>query len=527
MTGGWPTRARVDDLDDIDSWMAQQNASAALRRQADAVGRDLWNQATRDGNDLAAPQSSDLTAIGMAALSGNSASDAPASTNSDESAPIASGATGYSNSEGQGYGFITARPGDSISRLLGTSHPEAIGRFASLNGLNGSTLKVGAGYRVPTSYDDVTPDEIAVGNRLLQSDNARLAAARAQAANDAQTNLFAHRLNSGLNVWTGEVPDDDAPPPKFGPEQPPWWDQFAPIKAAAGTAAFVAGLPVGFFRGGVHLGQDIGNGLDFGVRLLDQHDAENHLPGESAWDQVTDTGRGVLSYGQQRLRDPRKLAHDVSGLVHEARVNLDPFPIAPTVGDQLRRSFSVGQNWGEGALNLGTLWDGGELVRGVKGVEAMSDAAKTPEYLKLGAPPELAAYLAEPYTGAGAHFVPRRAKFPEAVMGIPLPEGLVGKPLLPRAYMDGPFNVWKPEGISRGDFNVGHFRRDDHMYGTRLPKDVDGGRGWSGNRLGLKRYSPVGRIWHGAPPPLKATVGGGSAALGLGTYDYLNPGVPE
>jgi hypothetical protein len=51
-------------------------------------------------------------------------------------------------------------------------------------------------------------------------------------------------------------------------------------------------------------------------------------------------------------------------------------------------------------------------------------------------------------------------------------------------------------------------------------------QGWSGRRLELERYSPVGRIWHGAPLPLKAAVGG-AAAAGLGTYDYLNEGVPQ
>lgn len=36
--------------------MAQRNANVALRDEADTVGRDLWDQATRDGQDLSAPQ---------------------------------------------------------------------------------------------------------------------------------------------------------------------------------------------------------------------------------------------------------------------------------------------------------------------------------------------------------------------------------------------------------------------------------------------------------------------------------------
>jgi hypothetical protein len=299
------------------------------------------------------------------------------------------------------------------------------------------------------------------------------------------------------------------------------------LKVAAGSAAFVAGMPFGLARGAVHAGQGIGDGLDFVARLVDPHDAENHLPGESAWDEVSGKGQAMLNFGQARIEDPSKIVGDVRGAGHWARVNLDPLPIAPTLVDQVRRNFQVGQNVGEAGFDLGTLWDGGELIRGAEAANAASDAAKAAEYLRPGAPPRLVAYLGEPYDGTGAHFVPRRAKFPKAVMGIPLPDSLAGKRLLPQAYRDSPFNVWKPDGISRGDFYAGHFRRDDRMYGARLPKDVDGGQGWSGNRLGLERYGPAGRIWHGAPPPLKAAIGGGSAGLAVGAYDDRHKGLPQ
>jgi len=39
------------------------------------------------------------------------------------------------------YRTVTARPGDSISRLMGTARPEAIGRFVSLNGFKNSNLQ--------------------------------------------------------------------------------------------------------------------------------------------------------------------------------------------------------------------------------------------------------------------------------------------------------------------------------------------------------------------------------------------------
>ena len=93
--------------------------------------------------------------------------------------------------------------------------------------------------------------------------------------------------------------------------------------------------------------------------------------------------------------------------------------------------------------------------------------------------------------------------------------------------MDGPFNVQRGEGMSRGQVYAKHFRTDDNFYGARLPTNLDGGRGWSGRRLGLERYSLPGRLWHGAPLPLKAAVGGGSAGAALGVYDNQNPGIPQ
>src|SRR6185437_5351890 len=222
MGGGWPAQRRIDDLDDIDAWMAQRNANLAFRQQAETVGRDLWDQATRDGQDLSAAQPSDLVAIGTDALGQGQQPVGPL-----DSADQSAGGSGYGPSLRQpnsdltvapqtdpdpivrtppNYRFATARSGDSISRLLGTTDPSAIGRFVSLNGLNGrsSTLQIGRSYAVPAQFDDASPDEVATGNHLLRSDSARLAAARIPSANDAQADIFSQRLNSGLNVWTGE-----------------------------------------------------------------------------------------------------------------------------------------------------------------------------------------------------------------------------------------------------------------------------------------------------------------------------------
>lgn len=60
----------ADDRDDIDAWMARRNAQGALQPEADAAGRDLWNRAIQTGDELYAGNPSDLTAIGLTALSG-------------------------------------------------------------------------------------------------------------------------------------------------------------------------------------------------------------------------------------------------------------------------------------------------------------------------------------------------------------------------------------------------------------------------------------------------------------------------
>lgn len=547
MGGGWLAQRRVGDFDDIDDWMAQRNADLALRQEADAVGRDLWDQATRDGQDLVAAQPGDLIAIGANALNQNGqrvrppdpAGEPASGYGDDETSPqptasamaggLPSPVSDQSDSATPSYQFAMARPGDSISRLVGTSDPGAIGRFASRNGLNGrsSTLYAGRSYAVPTRFDDASPAEIATGNRLLQGDNARMAAARARAANDSTDDRLAERFNAGLNPWTGEPPEAAPADPAQAPAYS-WLDRSKTAKAVAGAAALFAGVPVGIARGASQMGAGIADGLTFLTRLADPHDAENHLPGESAWDGVSDAGRGVLDYAKTGVSNPRGVVGDVGNVLRHARASFDPFatPMADTLSGEMSRAFGIGENLGEGGFDLGTLWDGGELVAGLRVLGAASEEAKIAKYIRPGASPAYTAHMAELYDGRGSHFVPRRAKFPESVFGMPLPEAVAGKPL-PRAFIDSAFNVSKPANMSRAEFYAYHYAVDPRFYGARLPADLDGGRGWSGQRLGLKRYNRVGRLWHGAPLPLKAAVGGASAGAALGAYDSLGNEAPQ
>ena len=83
MAQSWPSQDG-DDPEDIDAWMPRRNAQVALRPEADAAGRDLWNQTIQTGDDLYAGNPSDITAIGLAALVGAAPNLTPASSDDQD-----------------------------------------------------------------------------------------------------------------------------------------------------------------------------------------------------------------------------------------------------------------------------------------------------------------------------------------------------------------------------------------------------------------------------------------------------------
>jgi hypothetical protein len=86
----------------------------------------------------------------------------------------------YGNSvDGQSY---VAGRGDSISSILGTSNPQAVGNFMRANGLTNSNLVAGNNYFIPDSTD-AYGDNSTLGQTTLNTDNARISQALA-AQND-------------------------------------------------------------------------------------------------------------------------------------------------------------------------------------------------------------------------------------------------------------------------------------------------------------------------------------------------------
>jgi len=536
---GWARFGTARDYDDlpIEDWMDGRNDEVAQRQAYEDAGYDAWASSTGTGTNLQAAQPSDVVALG-----GSSLGAAAAGANDDPA--LGGQVRGGQVRGGQGPTspaprYVRARPGDSISSLLGTSSPGAIGRFAALNGMDGgsSTIYSGRVYALPTDGTTISADETAAGSQLLARDNARAAALRAR--NIANDQLTA-RLLAGKNVWTGE-PTYAGPVPVRSDlgsvaslaTRPSWYDNPA-IKVPAGAAAFTGGLLYGgLVRGPVRTGQFIGDALDFGARLRDPRDAENHPLDVPARQQVKDFARGAVAMGQWAASDPSGAASLIPREFHELRIAHDPtsIPIAPTTSEEMDNQFEVGANDGE-FLTPGTLFNRGRaavevMQGGEEAVKAARYAAKVKpaEYARLrarGDSPAMADYLSDPYprTGMGSHFVARSAKFPNKVLGIPLPESIAGQPL-PRGFIESRFNVFKPEGVSRDQLYTDHFGYDGDFYGAFMPPRVNGGKGWRGRELGVRRYGPVERLVKGAPAPLKTAVGGAAAVGGLTGYNLF------
>ena len=75
---------------------------------------------------------------------------------------------------------LVARSGDSISRMLGTSSPQAIGNFMRANNLTSDRIDAGRNYFVPSS-STAYGDSASLGQFALNQGNERIAAARAAA----------------------------------------------------------------------------------------------------------------------------------------------------------------------------------------------------------------------------------------------------------------------------------------------------------------------------------------------------------
>ena len=281
------------------------------------------------------------------------------------------------------------------------------------------------------------------------------------------------------------------------------------LKFDAGKAALYAGNGLGLVEG---LGSAV-KGVAEGAEFI--HDLSTPWmiltpQGQAAHEALAETAIQAGNYVRKGVANPTGVVRDVQdGLKgFNEDTNPDATPVADSVSDEMARNFRIGRNQGKFTFDAGTFLVGGEGIKGLTLVNGVSKEARVAKFTKQGFKPEMAEHLAETYpsTNRGAHFVPVRAAVPASILGVPVPKFAVGlRP--PKSFMESPLNVLKPANISRGDMYALHYQTDTKFHGTGLPGQGRGG-GWSGKKLGLERYDPLGRLWYGAPPALKTTAGG-------------------
>ena len=163
-----------------------------------AVGQSLAGAGTSDSPNLAQQsfRSSEIVAENSAALQGTgpySAYDYQNGSDIADSNAIDAAAAAQDAREQNRFadgarlnaGSVHAvGSGDSLSRILGTSDPQALGNVMRANGMRNSSLAVGQDVFVPAD-SSLYGNQTALGQGTLNSDNARLQAiadARAQAS---------------------------------------------------------------------------------------------------------------------------------------------------------------------------------------------------------------------------------------------------------------------------------------------------------------------------------------------------------
>ena len=288
-------------------------------------------------------------------------------------------------------------------------------------------------------------------------------------------------------------------------------DRSPQAKAIAGDAAMLAATVPGAARGLWHLAADVVATGASGVQMLDPEKRRTAL---RSLVKAADAG---ASFASEAIAEPAETASRVRDILQDFTRGLavktlpSETPVEDTFMDEIDRKVGIGLNQGELLFDVASLFAGGAALKGLAGAGKAAGGLKTIEhYVARGVPPSTAAYFVQPYAGMGHHYLPRRTRLPELLGGGPIPQ----------AISDSPFFLLKPEGIQMGDMYELHYRVDPHFNGGRVPQRFGNVRGWSGKALGWEKEDALGRIWYGAPDPLKMTAGGtlGTGVVGLGAW---------
>lgn len=143
---------------------------------------------------------------------------------------------------------------------------------------------------------------------------------------------------------------------------------------------------------------------------------------------------------------------------------------------------------------------GAPELKGLSKLGAAAKASTAADFAAMGLPERAMARWTGPNTRSMKHHNLRRS-------------WTKNSPML-TAVGETPLFLVDPADMSFGDFQRLHFGLDDAVRGNRLP----GGGGWSGEKMGMRRYSLPERLWFGTPPLTKASIGTG-AAIGVASAE--------
>lgn len=411
-----------------------------------------------------------------------------------------------------------AQPGDSISRLLGTSDPSAIGAFSRANGLKpgDSTIYAGRTYFLPNDSGGSAQDR-GEGLLMIRRDNARkaqLEADRAQGSDlAAQARYLLDQFSYipqyfhpyiGTETPAGASSQTTTKPSLLGRindavdnfQLPPSaLDRSPTARAIGGYVGHEVGKEVGHVTGAAKVVKGIGEGALLFGRLLNPIDPYLSDPGDAAWDHVFGGLGSGYDYVHSRIDDPKLAGSDISNAWHQFRLAHDPSasPQGATLADEVRRNAAIGKNDGELEAEIAALFGGGPATKAIRELGALK-ASTAADFAAIGVPKRAIRRWSKPYDGRGHHNIP---------VGWAQENGI--SPLI----YDDPLFVVDGAGMNFGDFQIEHFGLDDAFQGGGSKRKRTN---WSGKDMGLSRYSGPKRLWRGTPPLMKAAIGTGAAA---------------
>jgi hypothetical protein len=461
-----------DGLDDIGAWMARRNAQLALRPEADNFARNLWNQSIRNGDDLYAGNPSDLTAIGLSALG--------------EAGPYA---TTAANDQGGDDGAFDPSSSPGAGSIQG-------GAAASVQGAD-------SGGPYPSNAASKGSQGLPVSGNQNPGPNPP----PTSGMNDPSV--------SELEV----IGQPTSPTPHEG-----FLDRLnhSPLaRVAGGAAGYLVGLPWGAARAGLHAVEGVRDGVNFAQSLLSPEGRADAL------NEAKFATHNALQYRRSVMADPSRLTHDAISGLNAVNRSLNPLatPIPDTASGAFGHELGIGANGGElltnivGAVALPEVFGGAKAV----GTFAATREANIAKFMGQGFDEQTARYLSKAYDGRGDHAVISQSQ--NAVFGVKTP--LLKKVPIPDWIKDSPLNVSRPRGMSQGDFYEYHYNVDPQFYGAKLPRDLNGGKGWSGKRVGAERYRGAEQLWRRTPQIWKDYPAGAALGDSLGLLPGDDPGAPQ